>query len=310
MKSVKLSIREKRILSVCLTAVFFALVYHLVFTAGIKRWSGLKKEILREEIRLRKNLRTIAEGETAGLEYGKYAAYAGMKGSDEEEKALMMRQIEKLAGDAGVYIKQMKQSLQEETKLYKKYAVQLECETDTRKLTKFMYLLQTSVRPLRVEQLRLSALKSSAKAEKTALPRGRILITRVLFLPDSFSAGYAAENVSLPVRTENPYEYFVGEINRDLFNLPGLKKKKPRAKPKTVAKALPADFKLVGIIESGKRFKAIIEDKQNRQTYLLYKGEANGRFKVKEISGEEVTLEYRGRILNLTLKTKNHQWQN
>lgn len=312
MKLIKLSIREKRLLFICSIVVPLVFIYHFALNPAVKRWSALKKEVLREKIALEKNLRTIAGGRPASLEYKKYAGYAKIKGSDEEEKALMMRQIEKLASDAGVYIKQMSPYLQKEKlRLYKKYSVELECETALQKLTKFIYLLQTSERPLKVEKLHLSSAKSSSEAAEVSLIKGDILIIRVLLLPKSLAGVDGEEDTPAPqVRTAQPYEYFSREINRrDLFKPLLFKAKKPQVKPKAAAKKSPADLKLVGIIETGKNLKAVIEDRQTRQAYLLCKGETNGKIKVKDISGEEVTIEYKGKISKLTLKSKKYLWQ-
>ena len=318
MKPLKLSIKEIHLLFICSIVVSIFFIYHFAFNPAVKKWSALKKEISREEIALKRNLRTIAESGTANLEYKKYAGYAKLNGSDEEEKALMMRQIEKLASDAGVYIKQMSPYLQKEKpRLYKKYSVELECETALQKLTKFIYLLRTSERPLKVEKLHLSSAKSSSGGQGVSLIKGGILITRVLLLPQSIpSSPVIARSEATKqsqdglVKALRPDEYFAGDIkNRDLFKALLFKAKKPRVKPKPAAKKPPVDLKLVGIVETGKNLRAVIEDKQAGQAYLLCKGETKGKIKVKDISGEEVTIEYKGKISKLTLKSKKYLWQ-
>ena len=174
MKLAGLSKRERYILYICVTVIASSLLYNFVLEPAVRRWRSLGKEILVQRAKLEKNLKVIAREESARREYERYAGYIEQKGSDEEEMALLLREIEMLASNSGVRITDIKPRPVKDMKFYKKYTIEVESESEIRSLTRFVYQLQKSKQLLKVQRLRLTT-----KGRGSPILRSYMLITRV-----------------------------------------------------------------------------------------------------------------------------------
>lgn len=63
---------------------------------------------------------------------------------------------------------------------------------------------------------------------------------------------------------------------------------------------LPKGLSLLGIVK-GDRNQAIIEDKEAKKTFFLYKGDTFGEFKVYDIKNSRVILDYKGNKIELDI---------
>ena len=175
MRLAGLSKRERYILYVCIFVVASSLLYSFVVEPTARRWRDLGREILTQRAKLDKNLRVIAREESVRQEYERYAANVRQKGSDEEEMASLLREVETLARGSGVRITDIKPRPVKDMQFYKRYIIEVESEARMRELTRFIYRLQRSSQVLKVERLRLSA-----KGRRTPLLKSYMLIARVL----------------------------------------------------------------------------------------------------------------------------------
>lgn len=171
----RLSKRERYILWVCVTVVLFSLLYNFVLEPAVGRWKSLGRELLAQRVKLEKNLRVIARKELARQDYERYAANVRQKGSDEEEMASLLREVETLASASGVHITDIKPRPVKDMEFYKRFVIEVESEAGIRELTRFIYQLQKSQQLLKVQKLRISA-----KGERTTALKSTMLITRVL----------------------------------------------------------------------------------------------------------------------------------
>ena len=110
-------------------------------------------------------------------QYQKYLEYIQRSGSDEEEVAKILGEIESLARQSTVYLEDMKPLKPKEIDFYKEYAVEIEAEARMQSLVSFLYQLNMSSQLLRVEKLRLNLSKSGSDILKVSM-----LITKVLVL--------------------------------------------------------------------------------------------------------------------------------
>jgi len=97
-------------------------------------------------------------------------------GSDEEEVAKILGEIESLARQSKVYLANMKPQSPKEIDFYKEYAVEIDAEGEIVPLTAFLHQLNTSTQLLRVEKLRLSSKKKGDKTLKASMLIIRILV--------------------------------------------------------------------------------------------------------------------------------------
>lgn len=138
-------------------------------------WQELNKEIYTEERQLLKNLKILAQKEQISKLYDKYAKNIRMKGSVEEETAVILREIENIARTSKTYITDIKPHKVKDMDFYKEYYVELEAEGNIASLAKFIYDLQTSKQILKVRHLRLNA-----KAGRGDVLKGYMIVTKVL----------------------------------------------------------------------------------------------------------------------------------
>lgn len=169
-----LSSRERKIAIACLGVVFTSLLFNLILMPSIDGWVRLSKKIYEEErelLRLEKVLEIKDRVESA---YKTYEKQILAKGSDEEEIADILREIESLSRPIGLRILNIKPLPIDDQGFYKKYTVQLETEGEMVRIGKFLYRLQTSPKLLEVQRIQLNARTG------TELLRIHLLISRVL----------------------------------------------------------------------------------------------------------------------------------
>ncbi len=139
------------------------------------RFQRINRSIKINEKKLAHDLRNVHQQDQITAQFEKYAEYVQRNGSDEEEVARILGEIESLARQANVYLANMKPQTPKEVDFYMEYAVEIEAEGEISPLTTFLHQLNISDQLLRVEKLRLNAQKKGDKTLKASM-----LITRVL----------------------------------------------------------------------------------------------------------------------------------
>ncbi len=171
----KLSKRERMILYASVIIVVLGSMDRLVYQPIMNLFIEVDQEIISQENQLRKNMRFLAARETISNRYSAYAAYAVTTGSDEEEVAGLLNEVEGVARKSGLALLNMKPNPAFTTEFGKQYPVEVEVETQMKELIKFIHGLQSSKYILRVQKLRLVP-KGKSKAEV----KGYLLINRTV----------------------------------------------------------------------------------------------------------------------------------
>lgn len=173
----KLSQKEKIGLSIAFVFLAVAFLDRLLISPIRTRFRALNQQIKISEKQLGSDIRNLNQKRVISEEYEKYYSYIHRSGSDEEEVAKILGEIESLARKSSVYLVDMKPRKPQETDLYKQYTVEIEAEGYMESLINFIYQLNTSSQLLRIETLRMSLTKSDTKTLTASM-----LITRVLAL--------------------------------------------------------------------------------------------------------------------------------
>jgi nucleoside diphosphate kinase len=169
----KLSKREKTIVYVTAVIVFFGLVDRLVYYPIVNRFRELDQEILLQEKLRITNWRHLAAGGAVRKAYSAYDGYALIAGSDEEEMASLLNEIEGLARKTGLSLVNVKPKPLTKEKVWKQYPVEIEVETEWASLIKFIHGLYTSKYLLRVKHLRLMP-----KGKRNTRVRGYLIVNK------------------------------------------------------------------------------------------------------------------------------------
>jgi len=138
-------------------------------------FNEVEQEILSQEIQLRKNMRFLAAREAISNRYSAYAAFAVTTGSDEEEVAGLLNEVEGVARKSGLALLNMKPKPAFTTEFGKQYPVEVEVETEMSQLIKFIYGLQNSKYILGVKKLRLVP-----KGKKSSQIKGYVLVQKTV----------------------------------------------------------------------------------------------------------------------------------
>lgn len=170
-----LSKGERNILYLCLLVILSSLLYTFLVEPGVRKWRGRRGRILTQELKLEKNLKIIARRKAIESRYQGYSERFRSQGTQEEEMAKMLREIETLAGDL-VHIKDIKPRPAKEKGFYWQYSVEIEYEAPIKPLAKFIYGLQNSSQMFKITQLQLNAkgadkLKGWMLATKVSIPQ-------------------------------------------------------------------------------------------------------------------------------------------
>jgi len=173
----KLSRKEKLGLSIAFIIMGAAFLDRLVISPIRERFELIDRAVKISEKQLGHDLRNVRQKDQIASEFAKYVKYVERSGSDEEEVAKILGEIEVLARQAQVYLVDMKPQTPKEIEFYKEYSVEIEAEGNMADLTVFLHQLNVSSQLLRVEKLRLNS-----KRQGEAVLKSSMLITKVLVL--------------------------------------------------------------------------------------------------------------------------------
>lgn len=171
----KLSRKEKIGLGISLVFLAAAFLDRLMIHPLRIRFHRLDQQIRISEKQVGGDVRNVRQKDLVSEEYERYLPYIKRSGSDEEEAARLLGEIEALARKSSVYLVDMKPRRPRETEVYKEYAVEIEAEGQMEPLMGFMHQVNTSPQLLRIETLRLTPTKAEAD-----ILRASLLITKVL----------------------------------------------------------------------------------------------------------------------------------
>jgi len=169
-----LSKGERNILYLCLVVILSSLIYITLVEPGVRGWRERRQKIFAQELRLEKNLKIIARRKGIESRYQGYSGRFKSQGTEEEEMAKMLKEIETLAGNL-VHITDIKPRPAKEKEFYRQYSVEIEFEAPIKPLTQFIYGLQNSPQMFKITQLQLNAkgsdhLNGHMLATKVSIP--------------------------------------------------------------------------------------------------------------------------------------------
>lgn len=150
----KLSNRERGLLYLSITLLGLAVWYAYLLSPMLDRWKGLSSEVAGRELQYQKYSRIAARGGATRQQYQQVVDHLKMKGSEEEEMAILLKEIEGLARGK-VQITNIKPYSVTDLDFYKHFSVEVECETTIESLVRFVYEVERAKSMLRLRRLRI-----------------------------------------------------------------------------------------------------------------------------------------------------------
>lgn len=169
--------REKILFFSTVAAISLGLMYNFVLRPAAGKWSELNRRILDKEVELKRNVKYIGQKNEVKKIYQEGARYVKNEGTDEEEMASFLNEVEELASASGIHITNIRPKPTKKVSFYKKYALEMNCETTMEDYIKFAYGLQKSGQLIRVEKLKLTS-----QGKDTPLLKTRLFITKALII--------------------------------------------------------------------------------------------------------------------------------
>src|SRR3989338_3837035 len=140
----KLSRKEKVGLSLAIAFITVAFFDRLIVSPIRSRVQQINQNIQISEKQLAHDLRNVHLKDQIVKEYEKYIGYVERIGSDEEEVAKILGEIESLSRQSEIYLVDMKPQSPKNIDFYKEYTIEIEVEGEMVPLTSFLYKLNSS----------------------------------------------------------------------------------------------------------------------------------------------------------------------
>lgn len=173
----KMNVKERAGLFIAAAFIAVVLIDRVIVAPICSRLSRLDSENRTVEKQLSAHLRNIKAKEAVPEEYKKYMKGIKKTGSDEEEVAKMLSEIEELARSSNVALADMKPQPPRAMSSYREYTIDIDGEGDEEGIMKFLYKLNASGQLLRAEKIRLylkeknsTVVKSSVSVTKIVMP--------------------------------------------------------------------------------------------------------------------------------------------
>jgi hypothetical protein len=140
----KMSKKEKLVFGIALGFVLIAFFDRVIFAAIMSRMRTIDEETRTKQLVLKKDLKVLAQKDAILTQDKDYSVYSVQAKSEEEEISGILKEIEGLATQAGVYLGEIKPGGVKEETVMKKYTITLACEATMEQLAGFMYLIENS----------------------------------------------------------------------------------------------------------------------------------------------------------------------
>ena len=152
----RLSARERVLLHLAVLVLAIAVWYSLLLGPMIERWKEVRVEVTSKALLYQKYMR-MAQRESVTREgYQHFVDQLRMTGSEEEEMALLLKEIEGLARDK-IRITNIKPHSTKDFEFYRGFNVEIDCEGGIGSLVRFIYEAERSRSMFRVRRLRIQA---------------------------------------------------------------------------------------------------------------------------------------------------------
>lgn len=172
-----LSRREKRLLYLTIIVLGVWISHKFIVNPLIVRWKELGEKIEERGLKLEKSRKILHLKEKIQGEYENYASSVKMQGSEEEEMAKFLTEIESIARSSSVHISDIKPRPVKNADFHERYLVELEAEGDISQISRFIYEIQSSPQLLKIDKYSIGT-----KGAGTNLLRCRVIVSKILLI--------------------------------------------------------------------------------------------------------------------------------
>lgn len=155
MQKLRLSHREKKIFIFCLFVIFTYIGYQFVFVAAVREEAFLQDRISALNRQIVRDLRILEKEPEVKSLYEAYLGNLKQKGTDMQEMASILSDIESVAKALNLRIEDMKPRRIRSQEIYSHFPVSVRVRASLDLVVRFLYDLQAPPYVFYVEELRL-----------------------------------------------------------------------------------------------------------------------------------------------------------
>ena len=171
----RLSKKEKILFYCACIFIFLLLLDKALVEPSLFKIKAQDKEISDKKLIIKKDLRMLKLKDVIEQESQKYNGYFSKSGSLEEEKTLILKEIENLANDNGVYLIYVRPGDIITEGPFKNFIVSLSCEAEMPEVLSFLYSIESSSKLLTIDKYVITP-----KTEGSSIAQCRITISKIL----------------------------------------------------------------------------------------------------------------------------------
>ncbi|NQT00154.1 MAG: type 4a pilus biogenesis protein PilO [Candidatus Omnitrophica bacterium] len=142
------------------------------------QWQRLNSQIINKQQELSKNLKLLSQKDNIKVSFATLDDYTSKREPGEHELSALLSNVEKQATTSGIHILNLRPRPEKDSKLYKKYILEMNCTATMEEFIDFIYNLQQSVELIRVEKLKLVSQGKRSSALKAYLLITKIHLTK------------------------------------------------------------------------------------------------------------------------------------
>ena len=169
-----MSQREKVVINLTLLVIILSLLYSFVLRPLYSKYEDLNQQIDIKRSQLERDLQLLKERNSLKQEFAKYGKILKAKGTEEEEMASVLAEIEKIGKSTAIYLSDVKPQKVKDMGFCRIMLVEIKFQSSMQTLTKFIYELQNSPFLLKASRLQVSSQKAGSD-----LLEGDIQISKV-----------------------------------------------------------------------------------------------------------------------------------
>ncbi|MBN2119668.1 MAG: hypothetical protein JW734_01255 [Candidatus Omnitrophica bacterium] len=171
----RLSKREKMVLYGASFFIFLAFLDRAIIAPSLSKMETQENEIREKKLVIRKDLRIITLKDSIEEESKKYQTYFQQTGSIEEERTAVLKEVENLASESGVYLAYIRPQDIISEGPFKKIVINLNCEAEMPRIVGFLYAIESSTRLLTIDSYVISP-----KTEESSIAQCRIVVSKIV----------------------------------------------------------------------------------------------------------------------------------
>jgi hypothetical protein len=161
--------REKSIFIITTVVVGAIILFNFAIEPFFKKWQGLNKEILAQEIKIQKGLKLLKNKDLIIKDYRVYASVV-------KDMSKLLGYVEKGALSAGIKTENIKPRPLIHKEIYEEYVIELQIEGTLESINKFISYLSKSPVFMTVKEFDIRAVTGVQKYFKGTLILSKIII--------------------------------------------------------------------------------------------------------------------------------------